>query len=113
MECLYYIVATCHIVLIFFTLFGWLSNNRKVLVLLVCLQIITIFLFVYFNGCIITKLERKICNSKKRPTTIDPVLKFMGFKVNGKNRRIMTMSLFLLAFIATLNKLDEVYHKRY
>ena len=109
MELLYYVVSTCHIMLLLFTLFGWLSNNKRILILLVCLQIITIFLFVYFNGCIVTKLERKICKSKKRPTLIDPMLICMSFEVNGLNRRRMSMSLFLFAFVMTLNKLDKVY----
>jgi hypothetical protein len=52
--------------------------------------------------------ERKICKDKKRPTLVDPILKLLGFEINGLNRRRLMIFLFTIAFVLTLNKLDKI-----
>ena len=111
MLLLYYFVVTLHMILLLFTLFGWLFNDKRICILLLCLQVVTIFLFVYFNGCILTMVEKKICKDKTRPTLIDPLLSLMGYKVNGVNRRRVSLFLFVIAFIMTLNKIDKLFNK--
>lgn len=79
------------IILTLFLYFGWISNNKTVLEILFVLIVICLGLYIYFNGCIITKLERKLSNSDF--TVVDPLLTSLGIKID-KNLGIISLSFY-------------------
>ena len=86
-----------------FLYFGWLSNDRLILEILLVTLIICITLYYLCNGCIITKIERRL--SKSNYTVIDPFLKKFGLELSKKNRTKITISLYIISFFSTIYKL--------
>lgn len=105
---LYYVILICHFILTLFLYFGWISNNKTVLEILFVLIVICLGLYIYFNGCIITKLERKLSNSDF--TVVDPLLTSLGIKIDKKSRYNITFFLYIITFCMTFYKL---YFKKY
>jgi len=104
----YYVVLILHFLLTIFLYFGWLSNNKIVLQILFILIIICLIMYITLNGCILTKLERKLSNSDF--TVVDPLLKGLGIKIDKKSRYYITLVLYIITFFMTSYKL---YFKKY
>ena len=100
---LYKLVLYTHFIFIAFLYFGCLSNNRFILELHLVLLIITITLFYFCNGCILTKLEKYLSNSNY--SVIDPVLVKLGIDLNNFNRKKITLSIFAISLSITIYKL--------
>ena len=111
-ECIqkwyYYVVLILHFLLTIFLYFGWLSNNKIVLQILFILIIICLIMYITLNGCVLTKLERKLSNSDF--TIVDPLLKGLGIKIDKKSRYYITLVLYIITFFMTSYKL---YFKKY
>ena len=46
-----------------------------------------LFFFLYFDGCIITNIEYKLCKNKNKfVNVIDPFLCILGREINSNNR---------------------------
>lgn len=65
-------------------------------------------MYITLNGCILTKLERKLSNSDF--TVVDPLLKGLGIKIDKKSRYYITLVLYIITFFMTSYKL---YFKKY
>ena len=104
----YYVLLISHFLLTIFLYFGWLSNNKIVLQILFILIIICLIMYISLNGCILTKLERKLSNSDF--TVVDPLLKGLGIKIDKKSRYYITLVLYIITFFMTSYKL---YFKKY
>lgn len=110
---LYNIILYLHFIYICFLYFGWISNNQLILETHLVLLIITITLFYFCNGCIITKIERML--SKSNFTIIDPLLQKFGFNPNNINRTKITLSMFIISLIITMKKIyfkDILYNEK-
>ena len=104
----YYVILILHFLLTIFLYFGWLSNNKSVLQILFVLIIFCLIMYISLNGCILTKLERKLSNSDF--TVVDPLLKSLGIKIDKKSRYYITLVLYIITFFMTSYKL---YFKKY
>ena len=107
-QTFYYVVLILHFLLTIFLYFGWLSNNKIVLQILFVLIIFCLIMYITLNGCILTKLERKLSNSDF--TVVDPLLKSLGIKIDKKSRYYITLVLYIITFFMTSYKL---YFKKY
>ena len=102
-KIIYRTILFLHFLLMLFLYFGWLSNEKVILEILLVLLIIVITLFYFCNGCIITKIERYLSNSNY--TVIDPFLEKLGIKLTRDNRTKITLTIFSLSLFITLYKL--------
>ena len=102
-KTIYRILLISHSLLTSFLFFGWLSNKKILLEILLVLLIIAISLWYLCNGCFLTKLERYLSNSSY--TVIDPFLKKLGINISRNNRSKITTMLFFLSFTMTVYKL--------
>lgn len=99
-EFIYYI----HFILaIIIGLIIFLSSDKRIILFFILLTILHNISYIYFNGCIITKLEYKLTNENY--TIIDPFLKILNIKITGKNRHYMTLLVAGLTWIILICKI--------
>ena len=67
---------------------------------------------ITFNGCVITKLERKLRKNKDSFTIFDPILNKMNISLTRENRSKITMSLFIISFVLSVYKLQKLSKKK-
>lgn len=102
----YYPLLYSHFALTSFMLFGWVSENPTVLNVLVGLLSSAIVLFFIFNGCILSKLEKKL-SSGSDYTVIDPVLAAMNMTTSRQHRTSLTILLFAISLFIAIYKLRK------
>lgn len=100
---IFYVISICHYLLVMFMMFGWLSNNIMVLKLIFFLLLITMFLFIQCNGCIISKLEKKLSQQDK--TVVDPLLRMCGIEISRTSRTKITFIIYIISLSITTYKL--------
>ena len=64
-------------------------------------------LFIYFKGCILTILEKKLCGDMF--TIFDPILEFNNIELNSKNRYDISLLIAILYFVVTFT----IYYYRF
>ena len=57
---------------------------KKLFILTIIYLLVLLSFFIYFDGCLLTILERKLCGDDF--TFIDPVLEAYDLELNNKNR---------------------------
>jgi len=102
-EYLYKILVFTHFLMCAFLYFGWISNNKTVLEILIITLTFTITMFYLCDGCIITRIERYL--SKSDFTVFDMFLTNSNIKLTNKNRNRISLILFAISFIITIYKL--------
>ncbi len=84
--------------------FSVLFVKKKYILFHIFILIITIILFIIFNGCILSLLEYRLCNEDY--TVVDPYLNLFIVDVNNKTRKkytIFGLMCMLLYFIFVYN----------
>ncbi len=84
--------------------FSVLFVKKKFILFHIFILIITILLFIIFNGCILSLLEYRLCNEDY--TIVDPYLKLLNIDVNNEIRKKFTffgLMCMLLYFIFVYN----------
>jgi hypothetical protein len=113
---LYYPVLISHVALMIFLLCGWVFSSeyfvspevgRWILRVLFVSLIVTISMYVVFNGCVVTKLERKLSRSEDDFTVIDPLLHSLGINITRKTRSVISLTLFVLSLAITTKLLCD------
>ena len=78
------------------------SNNRNVLIVMTIILIIVLGSCLYFDGCIVSKLETTIPFINKSPTEIIKMLTFIDPSVRLQDVEKILISVTLVAFSAKL-----------
>ena len=55
------------------------------------------FIFFLFNGCLLTKLEHRLCGDNY--TIADPFIEYLGMELNARNRMIISYFIAISYFI--------------
>jgi len=103
----------CSILRFFHSLFPFavayavLFGSKKIFYFLMVANIIIYSLFIYFNGCILTRLEKRFCDDDF--IVADPFLEFFEIPVNHDTRFKFTIYWFILNFFLALG----VYYYRF
>jgi hypothetical protein len=84
-----------------------LFGSKKIFYILMVANIIIYSLFIYFNGCILTRLEKRFCDDDF--IVADPFLEFLGIPVNHDTRFKFTIYWFILNFFLAIS----VYYYRF
>ena len=80
----------------------------KFLYNLLILGLLFVFiLFIYFKGCILTILEKKLCGDMF--TIVDPILEYNNIELNSKNRNDISLLVAKLYFVVTFT----IYYYRF
>ena len=79
----------------FFIFFG----SKRMFKLIVFFNVIIFALFNCFNGCILSKLERRFCEDDY--TVMDPVLAFLNIPITNENRVTYSIYSALTCFAGT------------
>lgn len=111
MNILYHIVVILHFSFMIFITFGWISDDRNILKVLLLLQITCILLFIIFRGCIVTKLEMYLSPIKNKFTIVDPLLQLLKFQLTNKNRYMFTLVMYFLTISITICKIYLFFKK--
>ena len=87
--------------------FSVLFVKKKYILFHIFILIITIILFIIFNGCILSLLEYRLCNEDY--TVVDPYLKLLNIDVNNEIRKNYTIiglmcMLFYFIFVYIIKK---------
>ena len=103
-KMLYNVILCLHFIYMLFLTIGWLSNDKYILCLLLFLTIITLILYFSLNGCIITKLERRLSNS--RYNILKTIYKTLDMKYpSSSSQKKCTILIFSFTIIVTSIKL--------
>ena len=70
---------------------------KPIVLFTILLVIIVFFMFFAFNGCILSMIEKKVCNDDFFIT--DPLLELLEWDKNKKNRFNITMIIGLLYYV--------------
>jgi preprotein translocase subunit SecE len=81
-------------------LFLILFSNEIVVQYTILVICIIFIMFIAFNGCILSKLERRFC--KTNATIIDPLLNFFNIPITYKNRYNYTISINIFCVVMAL-----------
>lgn len=84
-----------------------LFGSKKIFYILMVANIVIYSLFIYFNGCILTRLEKRFCDGDF--IVADPFLEFLGIPVNHDTRFKFTIYWFILNFFLAIS----VYYYRF
>ena len=84
-----------------------LFGSKKIFYILMVANIVIYSLFIYFNGCILTRLEKRFCDDDF--IVADPFLEFLGIPVNHDTRFKFTIYWFILNFLLALG----IYYYRF
>ena len=84
-----------------------LFGSKKIFYILMVANIVIYSLFIYFNGCILTRLEKRFCDDDF--IVADPFLEFLGIPVNHDTRFKFTIYWFILNFFLAIS----VYYYRF
>ena len=84
-----------------------LFGSKKTFYLLMAANIVIYILFIFFNGCILTRLEKRFCDDDF--IVADPCLEFFDIPVNHDTRFKFTIYWFILNFFFALG----VYYYRF
>ncbi len=104
-----FILLLSHHILQVFTHFGWIFNNKKILVFYIILPFLTLYHWKTNNNtCTLTENFNKLCN-KPKGTLFNDIFKLLGMKkYNLWNNYLHYAYLFFVIFIA-LYKINSVY----
>jgi len=81
--------------------------NKQIVKLVIIYFIIIIFLFIYFDSCLLTLLERRLCNDKF--TIFDIILELLNLPIDNKTQKIVSMITMIVIFILCI----LVYYLRF
>jgi len=70
-------------------LLAFLYISKSLYIIIFILLLIALVLFYYFNGCILTMLERDLCGDNF--TFIDPFIEAYDMEMNNRNRYIVSI----------------------
>lgn len=70
-------------------LLAFLYISKSLYIIILILLLIALVLFYYFNGCILTMLERDLCGDDF--TFIDPFIEAYDMEMNNRNRYIVSI----------------------
>ena len=84
-------IRAYHICLPIGFIFVMLFGPKLIAAITLFILFILLFLYISLNGCILTSLEKKLCNDKF--TFIDIFLEIAGIEVNEKNQFSMSIKL--------------------
>ena len=76
---------------------------RETLIVFVsaCTHILIFIMFFAFDGCILTRIERRFSENCDDFTVIDPILNLIHVNRTNENRMIYSVYLSLIGFLAT------------
>ena len=92
------------------------SNNRNVVIFMTIILIIVLGSCLYFDGCIISKLETPIPFINKSPTEIIKMLTFIDPSVRLQDVEKILISVTLVAFsakLAFIYLVEEYYNQSF
>ena len=78
-----------------------LFGSKFYFLLMVCFKLFIFVLYIFFHGCILTKIEH--CFTENKCSTIDPFLNFINIELTNENRYkyalITNIALFFVVFL--------------
>jgi hypothetical protein len=74
-------------------------GSKKMYFIALTVNIVIFILFNIFNGCILTRLEKRFC--KNNFTVIDPFLEYLNLPVTFENRVKASKTSAIIGFIFT------------
>lgn len=81
--------------------------SKEIVKLVIIYFIFIIFLFIYFDSCLLTLLERRLCNDKF--TIFDILLEIFNLPIDSKTQKKVSKIVLALIFILSL----LVYYLRF
>ena len=81
--------------------------SKQIVKLVIIYFIFVIFLFIYFDSCLVTLLERRLCNDKF--TIFDILLEILNLPTDSKTQKKVSKIVLALIFILSL----LVYYLRF
>jgi hypothetical protein len=81
--------------------------SKQIVKLVIIYFIFVIFLFIYFDSCLVTLLERRLCNDKF--TIFDILLEIFNLPIESKTQKKVSKIVLTLIFILCL----LVYYLRF
>jgi hypothetical protein len=81
--------------------------SKEIVKLVIIYFIFIIFLFIYFDSCLLTLLERRLCNDKF--TIFDILLEIFNLPIDSKTQKKVSKIVLTLVFILSL----LVYYLRF
>ena len=98
------IIRKVHYLIFIIPLFTVLFVNKILILLHIVILLIIISLFIFFNGCILSVLEYRLC--KDNFTVVDPYLNLLFVEVNNETRKkytLLSLLVMLCYFIFVYN----------
>ena len=78
-----------------------LSGSRHWVIIAEATHILIFIMFFAFDGCILTRIERRFSENCDDFTVIDPILNLIHVNRTNENRMIYSVYLSLIGFLAT------------
>lgn len=98
-EEIYSMLTLFHNSIMIITTLMIVFGSKKMYFMALTINIIIFLLFNLFNGCILTRLEKRFCNDNF--TVIDPFLEYFNFPVTFENRVKASKTSAIICFIFT------------
>ena len=83
------IIRKLHYLIFIIPFFTVLFVNKTLILLHIVILLIIISLFIFFNGCILSVLEYRLC--KDNITVVDPYLNLLFVEINNETRKKYTL----------------------
>ena len=95
------ILCTFHLFIPVTAILILLYGSKHLFMTIIIISIIVFTMFFVFDGCILTRLERRFSKKGDDFTMIDPFLILLRVEVTNENRIMYSIYSSLLGFIAT------------
>jgi len=95
--------AIHHLIVLFPLTVAVYYNTSMIMSMVVIIEIIFIAQYIFFKGCIITRIEQKI--EKNNINVVDGLLEFLGLQIKYKNRIFVTLLYLCFSIMLVVYKL--------
>lgn len=90
-------VRALHVAIPIFLITLVFLASKQIVKLVIIYFIFVIFLFIYFDGCLLTLLERRLCNDKF--TIFDILLEIFNLPIESKTQKKVSKIVLALIFV--------------